>query len=88
MSLDLRCPLCGKAGIPSEYIYWIHVHCAHLRIFKRSLQAGFKPRPGRKTCAYCGRGVNLRAGMWIFDRLKFFHARCWFRQQLEKQLAK
>jgi len=88
MSLDLQCPLCGKAGIPSEYIYWIHVHRAHFRHFryirlaKRSLRRSLLP------CPYCGRRINLSIGRWIQDRLRLYHAKCWFKQALERQLAK
>jgi len=88
MSLDLQCPLCGKAGIPSEYIYWLHVHRKHLQPWRTRFQRRSAFNRGRQPCGYCGRGIYLRYGMWIFDCLQYFHVRCWFKCALESQLAK
>jgi len=88
MSLDLVCPLCGKAGIPSEHIYWLHVHRRHVRLWKCLRGHASKIHPGRKLCPYCGKRINLGTGMWVFDRLQYFHAKCWFKMHLERQLAK
>jgi len=88
MSLNLRCPLCGKVGIPSEYVYWLHVYRKHMRLWKQLRQEGMVPYPSRRTCAHCGKRINLGTGMWVLSRLQYFHAKCWFKQALERQLAK